>query len=372
LELLAGRSARSSFTRAGDWVRFGARQSGADLMIRELWARALVMLLVVAASAPHAVRAEEFRCWNGGLERRIELSSADDTQGLACEVRYWRDATAPGNGRVLWQAQKDAGFCRAKALELLTRLEAGGWRCDSLSQPASAAPAPTRETDAPPVTEAPAQAAPAAVAPDEPRAVEPADPSPPTARTFAAVAPDEPPAVAPPEPLPPASATAAAPVPAAPNVPPFGHPAAPLLDQVLSETLRSVEQLYGGEYQAEHAAFGDLDGDGVEDAAVLITHQPERNDYVQYLVAYLFKGETFQSVATKNVSGRFLDAMRAALQGIADGRILVELESLGGDAACCVARRIALVLDGGQLVEVADPGAPDAERTSQTEPSSPG
>jgi hypothetical protein len=64
--------------------------------------------------------------------------------------------------------------------------------------------------------------------------------------------------------------------------------------------------------------------------------------------------------------------MRAALRGIADSRILVELETLGGGDACCVTRRIALILDGGQLVEVADPGAPDGERSSQTEPSSPG
>ena len=67
-----------------------------------------------------------------------------------------------------------------------------------------------------------------------------------------------------------------------------------------------------------------------------------------------------------------LDAMRAALRGIADGRILVELESLGGGATCCVTRQIALALEGGQLVEVADPGVPDAERTSQAEPASPG
>jgi hypothetical protein len=341
-------------------------------MTQELWTRALVVLVVVVAGASCPARAVEFRCSSGGLERRIELSSANDTQGIACEVRYWRDATAPDSGRVLWHAQNDAAFCRAKALELLTRLEAGGWSCGSPEQPGSPAPTHTQITDAPPVTAAPAPTAPAAVAPDELPAIEPAAPSPPAASALPAVVPDAPPVAESPEPLPPAPATAATSVPDAPIVPPFAHPAAPLLDQVLRETLHSVEQLYGGEFQAEHAAFGDLDGDGVQDAAVLITYQPERNDYVQYLVAYLFKGETFQSVATKNVGGRFLDAMRAALRGIADGRILVELESLRGGATCCVTRRIALVLDGGQLVEAADPGAPDAERTSHAEPSSPG
>ena len=80
-------------------------------MTQELWTRALVVLVVVVAGASYPARAAEFRCWSGGLERRIELSSADDTQGIACEVRYWRDATAPDSGRVLWHAQNDAAFC---------------------------------------------------------------------------------------------------------------------------------------------------------------------------------------------------------------------------------------------------------------------
>jgi len=145
-----------------------------------------------------------------------------------------------------------------------------------------------------------------------------------------------------------------------------------LLDQVVEQTLRSVQELYGGHFQAELAAFGDLDADGLEDAAVLITYRAERDEYVQYLVAYLFNGQTFQSVATKNVGGRFLDALRADLQGIADGKILVELEALDGGAACCARRRTAFALDNGQLVEVGDPGAAGLERTSGAATPSPG
>jgi hypothetical protein len=130
--------------------------------------------------------------------------------------------------------------------------------------------------------------------------------------------------------------------------------------------------LYGGDFQAEHATFGDLDGDGVEDGAVLIAYQAERNEYVQYLVAYLFNGETFQSVATRNVGGRFLDALRADLRGIAEGRILVELEALDGGANCCARRRTAFALQNGQLVEVGDPGAASLEPPSPAERPSPG
>jgi hypothetical protein len=313
-------------------------------MTRETWTPALVVL-VVAAGSWHPARAAEFRCWNGALERRIELSG---TGGTACEVRYWRDAAVPDSGRVLWRAQQDTEFCATKAREMVTRLEAGGWTCGAGAPPASPQPKHTEATDPPPVAERPSQAAAEALSPGELPALGPAAPS-----------------------LP-ARPEAKASVPDAPIVPPSANPAAPLLDQVLRETLDSVEQLYGGEFQAEHAAFGDLDGDGVQDAAVLITYEAARNDYVQYLVAYLFNGETFHSVATKNVGGRFLDAVQAALRGIADGRILLQLDALDGDAVCCATRRAAFVLEGGQLVETRDPGAPDSERTSQAGPSSPG
>ena len=134
---------------------------------------------------------------------------------------------------------------------------------------------------------------------------------------------------------------------------------------MVEQTLHSVQELYGGRFEADLAAFGDLDRDGVEDAAVLVTYQVERDEHVQYLVAYLFDGETFRSVATKNVGGRFLDAVRADLQGIVDGRILVELEALDADARCCARHRTAFALDNGQLVQVADPDAAALERTSR-------
>lgn len=334
-------------------------------MTSHFWTRTLLALAVGAAGSWQAARAAEFHCRNGDQERRIELSGPDAGQDTACEVRYWRDATAPGSGRVLWYAQQDVDFCVARARELITRLEAGGWSCGSAEQPAAPEPTPTQEA-ARPRSDAPAPTAP------DPAAREPAAPAPAASEPSAPAPAASGRAVAgPAEPSPPPARPDAS-RPGAPIVPPSAHPAAPLLDQVLRETLHSVEQLYGGAFQAEHAAFGDLDGDGVQDAAVLITYEAERNDYVQYLVAYLFNGETFQSVATKNVGGRFLDALRVHLRGIADRRILVELEALDGGAACCATRRTAFVLDGGQLVEVADPGARDVERTSEAEPSSPG
>src|SRR5690606_6631913 len=89
-------------------------------------------------------------------------------------------------------------------------------------------------------------------------------------------------------------------------------------------------------------------------------------------VAYRFNGETFQSVATRNVGGRFLDAVRADLEGIADRRIVLALEVADEGAACCTTRRTAFSLQRGQLVEVADPDRTDVDGPSQSEGASPG
>jgi hypothetical protein len=340
-------------------------------MVRGLRIQALLALALGAAGNWHPAGAAEFRCWNGDLVRRIELSGPDPTQGAACEVRYWRNAKTSGPGQSLWRANQDTDFCAARARELIARLEAGGWTCSSSGQPASAPPLQT-----------------AAAAPERAPAVEsrPAAPAPaPTTRSLEPESPDptlraEPPSPAPAriEPsAPPAEPSSRAPAraePSTPNEPAAASPASPnaaLLDQVVEQTLHSVQELYGGQFQAELAAFGDLDGDGLEDAAVMVTYQADRKEYVQYLVAYLFNGKTFQSVATRNVGGRFLDAVRADLQGIADGKILVELEALDGGASCCASRRTAFALENGQLVEVDDPGAASLEPASQAARPSP-
>jgi hypothetical protein len=157
-----------------------------------------------------------------------------------------------------------------------------------------------------------------------------------------------------------------------PGGPPADIPDATILGQVVEQTLRSVQELYGGDFRSDDAAFGDLDGDGRDDAAILVTYEAAPDDYVQYLVAYLFDGETFQSIATKNVGGRFLDARRAAMQGIIDGAIVVDLQAMDGGAACCEARRAAFALKEGELVEVGDLAGSERERTHQTSGSAPG
>jgi hypothetical protein len=296
----------------------------------------LPLLIFGVAGTWHQAWAADFLCRNGDLTRRVEVSPGDAARNVACEVRYWRNAAIASGAQVLWRATQDTAFCDAKARRLLDDLEAGGWSCAARDQPArseaieeapppapgaSAAPAPAQE---PPLREArlPAEPAPAAA----PRAEPPAQ-----ARQPAA--------------------------PAASRNPAAGRNVA-LLDRVVDETLRSVQQLYGGDFRAEDTAFGDLDGDGRDDAAILVTYEADRDDYVQYLVAYLFDGQTYRSSATKNVGGRFLDVQRAEVQGIVDRSIVVVLQALDEDAACCEPREVAFALEDGQLVEVEKPPGP--------------
>lgn len=360
---------------------------------RQLWTQALLLLAVSAASAWHPAHALEFRCSNGAQERRVEVSGPYVAEDRACEVRYWRDAQVPDSGRVLWYARQDADFCAPRARGLIRQLEAGGWTCVADEEAAGPESDATEEAAVPPTDAAAPSAAPgehdpptrALQAPAEAAPTEAAEPAPAHQDEEPTTGPGEPgtaapvraasepsgvaprasavAAAAPEQPTPPAPTPAEAAEPEPRLVPPSAHAAAAQLDQVVRETLASVEQLYGGDFRAEAAKFGDLDGDGMEDAAVLITYEAADDEYVQYLVAYLFNGETFQSVATRNVGGRFLEARRADLEGIADQRIVVELEVPDANDACCATRRDAFALERGELVEVSGPEGAVEEAT---------
>jgi hypothetical protein len=429
------KSRQGQFYLRPNWLDMNVGTVGADPMLRNRWTRTLLALALGATGAVLPSQAADYRCSNGDLVRRVEVRRTDTSQRGSCEVRYWRNAAAGGAGQSLWRSDRDPDYCAPRARELIARLESGGWRCTS-GGPARQAGAvdagPAAQAEPPPAdlsvqhTPAPefgsrdvaiaaepispaiapaARSATPAAAPPSPAIAQPepsatpaaGPPAPAIARTAPYLAPTAPPpspaiaqttpAAAPgPPPSPPAPALTAPAAPAsspalAHTAPPqsdhlprttSAHPEAALLDRVVEQTLQSVQELYGGRLEAELAAFGDLDRDGLKDAAVLVTYQADRQEHVQYLVAYLFDGETFRSVATKNVGGRFLDAARADLRGIVDGRILVELEALDEAANCCARHRTAFTLENGQLVQVADPDTTRLERTSPTERPAPG
>ena len=243
----------------------------------------------------------------------------------SCEVRYWRNAAIAGAGQSLWRSDSDLADCAARARELIARLEApGGWRCTSSEpatpageadggsgdqdedppadvsvaefgelQPRSRDLATSTETFSPDV---PTTAQPGASAARPPsldvartapscrvsgtalacrcpdRALRSAD----VAVILAVDRPDR--AVASTGGA--ATLTCRCPGRAVSSyhltTATSEHPDAALLDRVVEQTLRSVQELYGGQFQAELAAFGDLDRDGLKDAAVLVTYQADQ------------------------------------------------------------------------------------------------
>jgi hypothetical protein len=92
----------------------------------------LLALGLVAVGAPGGAWAEvdeAFLCRNQERERRVELQHGERPDRLPCEVVYWRDFTRPGDGRTIWEAQNDYGFCIERTRDVVQRLQEGGWSC---------------------------------------------------------------------------------------------------------------------------------------------------------------------------------------------------------------------------------------------------
>jgi hypothetical protein len=133
----------------------------------------------------------------------------------------------------------------------------------------------------------------------------------------------------------------------------------PVLDRALDEAVRQDLALLAGStdrgIDVEIGSYGDLDGDGNADAAVLFTFDPEGPNHAQYLVVYLGDGEAFQPVASRFVGGRYRDVFRGQVERIENGQIMLALQILrDGDPYCCPSGSgvAHYMLRDGQLVSV--------------------
>ena len=93
--------------------------------------RTRLAFFVLAFSLPILGAAQDgqnYRCTNGDTVRRVEIVY---TSGAAvpCEVHYYKDTEAPGALEVPWNAQNQAGYCEARAEELVSSLRGWGWSC---------------------------------------------------------------------------------------------------------------------------------------------------------------------------------------------------------------------------------------------------
>lgn len=76
---------------------------------------------------PTAALANPVTCEYGDLVRKIEVVFSDPGQAVPCEVIY--DKSAEGSIASAWQANHEAGYCEARAADLVAKLEGLGWRC---------------------------------------------------------------------------------------------------------------------------------------------------------------------------------------------------------------------------------------------------
>ena len=260
-------------------------------MARRARSGALVVLAtLLLADRPAAHAADEYQCRRDGLMRRVELGGSGAGRPVPCEVVYWKDSEQPGIGQTLWRAATDPQYCEDQARAFVAQLRTWGWQCERLGagvEPQTAAVLPTIK------------------------------------------------------PLPPVSPRRRG---------PLGDAEAAGLAEVIRHTLESLGRLYPGVFEGEVADYGDLDGDGFQDAAVIITHHGDGGGTVQYLVAYLFDGKGYHSVASRTVSGRSDDPYRGEVEQIVDGAILLTLRAEAEPAAR--SRGAAFVLQEGRLVEL--------------------
>lgn len=112
---------------------------------------------------------------------------------------------------------------------------------------------------------------------------------------------------------------------------------------------------HGEEYKkARRFCFGDLNGDGKEDIAVLYTLESFccGNNYQFYLAVFLKEGSGFKLIASENVGGK--GNREIGFNKIKGGKILLNtFEYLPKDGMCCPSAkgRTSYSLKNGKLIE---------------------
>jgi len=278
--------------------------------------QALLIVLAIGAPSAHALAAvaEQYDCRRDDILRRIEVQVSDRPSRLPCEVVY----TKGSSSSVLWEADNQLDFCMERARELADRLEEAGWACTA-----------------------------------EGEGLSPEDTTPETPRREAPASEEAGPGDAAPEPRPSGFAREVEPS--------AGRPERAVLDDALDRDLDRLSKLTpSGEFRVEAVSLGDIDRNGLEDAAVLMTYGRDGSSRDRYLVAYLFDGQTFKATAQVSVGQNVADLESAELQGIERGGIDVLLSFREpDDPQCCPSGRRLLnfVLRDGTLIEQPGNGA---------------
>ncbi len=93
-----------------------------------------IMLAALLPGLSFAQDAQNFRCTNGELQRRVEILYETGLT-VPCEVHYYKDTEAPGELQVLWRAVNQSGYCEMKTQEFIAKLGELGWSCSPGAEP---------------------------------------------------------------------------------------------------------------------------------------------------------------------------------------------------------------------------------------------
>jgi hypothetical protein len=297
-------------------------------------------------SSAEIARSREYQCARGLAIRSIVVEYQVPGQKVPCEVFYYEPLQIP---RVLWKARAQAGFCESKADQLLQELDRKGWSCVRVqgAAPTAAGEVPSRlaqpevKADVPEPTGLRGQETKPANAvrsnseptdtPREPTGAETAAPSE-EADRFERTR----------------QTGALAVGPRHPRMARFPDVA---LSIAFARDLRKLQEGSHAKVEAGSPRFGDLDGDGKLDAALLITFASGRADHLQYLVVYVYREGTYHLAASRFIGGSYRDVRSGELEAIEAGRIFIRLQiEQTDDVGCCPpGDQAAFVLENGSL-----------------------
>jgi hypothetical protein len=333
-------------------------------MMRSLLAFGLCPLLAFTVFYAGTVHSVQYQCAHGLALRSVAVEYQQHGQQVPCKVVYHKPPHAP-NG--LWRAQVQVGFCESRAVELVQTLERNGWSCDEIQDVASTEAGQVRTAEADPLPEEEPELQPLASLRSQAERAE-AVTSRDTSRSEEAIPPLEAAEAgtagpmwktAPPEAISGSGATAA-------NLQRGRKQRSGdvVLADALARDLHKLEESTEAEVQAGSAGFGDLNGDGQPDVAVLITFDFGGTHYVQYLVAYLYQEGTYQPAARRFIGGSDREVQNGELETIEAGMIFLRL-ILRPDHATSRPSGIQeerFVLIDGELLRVDETAAASATR----------
>jgi hypothetical protein len=306
----------------------------------------LTVLVAIAAASP--VLAEDTRvCALEGIERRIEVRYSGKDRAPPCEVF---SGPVGARQRALWSSKTDAAFCAAKSESLARILEGLGWSCVAEQGDEIAGPAPS-----PPLADAASDSVGSSVR--EARRSSAAAGKSLAERFEAKESPAEKTEGAdstPPDDEPSAARGGAASRPDTNETILVGSAwgAARALGAAVQRDLVRLEKTAGEDVEATVGSFGDLNGDNVDDAAVLLIFDAD-GDRDQYLVAYLADGGSYRAAARRYIGGRYRNVLGADVAAIRNGQVELVLQvPATDDPTCCPSetQAVAYRLENGELV----------------------